>query len=275
MDQALNQKVGVTLKGTPTRSLAHRLFSSVVRYWLLLSCFALWQLVSSQSDQLQISLPPPTDVFIAVYELLKKGTLQADILVSLRRVGISMLAAIAIGYPLGLVLGASKSIAWSVEPIVNFLRPIPPLAWIPFSILWFGVSDTQNEFIIFVAAVFPIILNTIEGVRDVDKQLLRAARTLGASRNALVFTVLIPAALPQMFVGLRVGIGIAWMALVAAELVAATSGLGYLINQGRFLFRSDYVLVGMVAIGLIGLLLDGSIRFLQSLLMPWLRARRQ
>jgi ABC-type nitrate/sulfonate/bicarbonate transport system permease component len=243
----------------------------IARSWLLLALLLLWQFVSSRDPNLALQLPPPTEIGTATLELLKKGQLQTDILASLSRVGKALLAASLIGIPLGALLGGSRKFAWSAEPVMNFFRPIPPLAWIPLSILWFGIGDLQNEFIIFLAAVFPILLNTMEGVRDVDKQLVRAARTLGASRGTIVSTIVLPAALPQIFVGFRIGTGIAWMALVAGELVAATNGLGYLINQGRYLFRSDYVIVGMVAIGLIGLLLDSGVRLVQRLAMPWWR----
>jgi ABC-type nitrate/sulfonate/bicarbonate transport system permease component len=248
-----------------------RFAKSIARCWLLLAILLVWQFASSRDSNLALQLPPPTDILSATLELLKKGQLQTDILASLSRVGKALLAALLVGIPLGALLGGSRPFAWSFEPVMNFFRPIPPLAWIPLSILWFGIGDLQNEYIIFLAAVFPILVNTMEGVRDVDKQLVRASRTLGASSAAIVFTVILPAALPQMVVGFRIGTGIAWMALVAGELVAATNGLGYLINQGRYLFRSDYVIVGMVAIGLIGLLLDSAIRLLQRLVMPWWR----
>ena len=243
--------------------------SGLARYWLLLGLFMLWQLISARNPSLGLQLPPPTEIFSAAIELLKNGLLQTDIAASLKRVGTAMGLASLVGFPLGGALGGSRRFAWSVEPLVNFLRPIPPLAWIPLSILWFGIGDAQNQFIIFLAAVFPITLNTMEGVQNVDRQLIRAARTLGANRLVIALTVTLPAALPQMFVGFRVGTGIAWMALVAGELVAATDGLGYLINQGRFLFRPDYVIVGMVMIGLIGLMLDALIRLAQRLAMPW------
>jgi ABC-type nitrate/sulfonate/bicarbonate transport system permease component len=250
---------------------ARGLAEGLARHWLLFALILLWQYVSVSNPALSLQLPPPTEILSGAWELIQKGTLQSDTLASLRRVGLALLAASLVGFPLGALLGASRRFAWSVEPVVNFFRPIPPLAWIPLSILWFGIADAQNEFIIFLAGVFPILLNTMEGVRDVDRQLVRAARTLGASRLVIAYSVVLPAALPQMFVGLRVGTGIAWMALVAGELVAATTGLGYLINQGRYLFRPDYVIVGMVMIGLIGLMLDGLIRLTQTLLMPWWR----
>jgi len=260
-------------RGTRQRVAAKlRLVGEVAaRHWLLLLLVALWQYFSMRYSDLHLQLPPPSDVYKGAVELISKGLLQQDILASLKRVGIALGAASLVGFPLGALLGGSRYFAWSFEPVIGFFRPIPPLAWIPLSILWFGISDSQNIFIIFLAAVFPIILNTAEGVRDVDKQLIRAARTLGANRFTIAFTVILPAALPAMFVGFRVGTGIAWMALVAGELVASTSGLGYLISQGRYLFRSDYIIVGMVMIGLIGLLLDGMVRLLQAIVTPWRR----
>lgn len=243
------------------------------RYWLLALLVLVWQFASTWWISLQPLLPPPTDVAAAAVDLLSRGTLQKDVVASLRRVGVALLFALIIGIPLGAALGASARVAFSLEPVVNFIRPIPPLAWIPLSIMWFGIGDAQNEFIIFLAAIFPILLNAMDGVRNVDTQLVRAAKTLGATPISIALTVVLPASLPSMFVGLRIGTGIAWMALVAGEIVAASSGLGFLINQGRFLFRSDYIIVGMIAIGVIGLLLDAILRLLQRVLMPW-RDRR-
>lgn len=254
------------------RKVTHALKEGL-RYWLLVVLVIAWQYVSTRWASVQPLLPPPTDVFAAGVDLVARGSLQQDILASLKRVGVALLAASVVGIPLGAAVGGSARVAWSLEPVVNFIRPIPPLAWIPLSIMWFGIGDAQNEFIIFLAAVFPMLLNTMDGVRNVDPQLIRAAKTLGATRTNIVLTVILPAALPSMFVGLRIGTGIAWMALVAGEIVAASSGLGYLINQGRFLFRSDYIIVGMVVIGVIGLLLDASLRLLQAIVMPW-RARQ-
>lgn len=231
--------------------------------------FLLWEAAARSKPELALMLPPPSEVFAAAVELIRQGTLQRDILASLKRVFVALGFATAIGLPLGLLLGMSKRLAWFFEPIINFFRPIPPLAWIPLSILWLGISEAQNQFIIFLGAFFPILLNSVQGVRQVDRQLVRAALTLGASRPVIAWTVLIPGALPSIFVGFRVGTGIAWMALVAGELVAASSGLGYLIMQGRLLFRPDYIIVGMVVIGLIGLVLDALIRFAQGRIMRW------
>ena len=253
----------------PSPSVVRRALLLTSRYSVLLLIFIVWELISRNISSLAMILPAPTTVIKGGYELLVQGTLQNDILASLKRVAVAIGVAALIGFPLGTALGASRKFAWVVEPVVNFFRPIPPLAWIPLSIVWFGITDAQNEFIIFLGAFFPIVVSTMQGVRDVDRQLIRAALTLGASRVAIAFTVVLPDALPFMIVGLRVGTGIAWMALVAGELVAATSGLGFLISQGRLLFRIDYIVVGMVLIGLIGLLLDALIGLAQRSIMRW------
>lgn len=235
----------------------------------LLGFFVAWEIYCRASPGTQVLLPAPSEVVLGAWQLLANGSLQRDIFASLKRVLMAMGAASAIGFPLGIGLGISPTFRWLVEPVVSFFRPIPPLAWIPLSIIWFGIDDLQNVFIIFLGAFFPIVLNTMQGVRDVDPQLIRAARTLGANQFTIIRTIVLPAALPTMFVGLRVGLGIAWMALVAGELVAATSGLGFLISQGRNLFRTDYIVVGMVAIGLIGLLLDAGITLIGRIVMRW------
>lgn len=231
--------------------------------------FVVWEIASRWNPDVALILPPPSEVARAAVQLLRDGSLQRDTLDSLRRVFVALAIAVAIGLPLGLAMGMSRWTSWFFEPIVNFFRPIPPLAWIPLSIVWLGVSEAQNEFIIFLGAFFPILLNSVQGVRRVDAQLVRAARTLGASPVNIAFTVLVPAALPSIFVGIRVGTGIAWMALVAGEIVAASSGLGFLIMQGRQLFRPDFIIVGMVAIGLIGLGLDFLLRTIQKWIMRW------
>jgi ABC-type nitrate/sulfonate/bicarbonate transport system permease component len=259
-------------------SPARRTNSAAAMEWLiqrllqmlpLAILFGVWEIASRSSENLALMLPPPSEVLNAAFQMLRNGGLQRDIAASLRRVFLALGFAAAIGLPLGLFIGMSKRVAWFFEPLISFFRPIPPLAWIPLSILWLGVSESQNVFIIFLGAFFPILLNSVQGVRQVDAQLVRAARTLGATPLSIASTVLIPGALPSIFVGLRVGTGIAWMALVAGEIVAADSGLGHLIMQGRMLFRPDFIIVGMVVIGLIGIALDFLLRTAQRLIMRW------
>ena len=170
-------------------------------------------------------------------------------------------------------MGWSSRFRAVVDPLLEFVRPIPPLAWIPLSILWFGIGDVQIVYIIFLAAFFPVVLNSLAGARDVDTYLVRAGLSLGARPRELFTTVVLPAALPHIFTGMRVGLGIGWMALVAGELVAAPSGLGYMINNARTLFRSDYILLGMVLIGVLGLVLDYLMRQAARIVMPWHRGQ--
>ncbi|NBO86194.1 MAG: ABC transporter permease [Burkholderiaceae bacterium] len=169
-------------------------------------------------------------------------------------------------------MGCFKWINEQVDPIIEILRPIPPIAWIPLSILWFGVGNTQNQFIIFLGIFFPILLNTIDAVKNVEPNLIRAARCLGANHWNVITRVILRAALPQIVTGIRIGLGVGWMALVAAELVGANSGLGFLINDARTVLRTDFILDGMIAIGLIGLIIDRIIRIAARKLMPWSRA---
>jgi NitT/TauT family transport system permease protein/taurine transport system permease protein len=169
-------------------------------------------------------------------------------------------------------MGCFKWVNEQVDPIIEILRPIPPIAWIPLSILWFGVGNTQNQFIIFLGIFFPILLNTIDAVKNIEPNLIRAARCLGARGLNVITRVVLRAALPQIVTGIRIGLGVGWMALVAAELVGANSGLGFLINDARTVLRTDYILDGMLAIGMIGLIIDRVIRYSAKRLMPWSRA---
>ncbi|MBC7129641.1 ABC transporter permease subunit, partial [Candidatus Bathyarchaeota archaeon] len=144
-----------------------------------------------------------------------------------------------------------------INPVVEIFRPISPLAWIPLAILWFGIGESGKVFIIFVATFFPILLNTVDGVKRIEPVLLRAGRVLGCDTQFDLFRrVMLPASLPSILVGLRISFGTGWAAIIAAELVAANSGLGYLISDGMEILRSDLVIVGMIVIGIIGVLVD-------------------
>lgn len=216
-------------------------------------------------------LPPASGVFKGAIELAVSGELWRHMIDSLQREAVAFMYA-SIAIPLGLLMGVFKWLNEQVDPIIEIFRPIPPIAWIPLSILWFGVGNAQNQFIIFLGIFFPILLNTIDAVRGVEPNLIRAARCLGASGFSVIMKVVLRAALPQIVTGIRIGLGVGWMALVAAELVGANSGLGFLINDARTVLRTDYILVGMLTIGFIGLTLDRLVRFIAQKTMPWSRA---
>lgn len=233
----------------------------------------LWQYISTVvlDETTRALLPAPTAIVPAAWELISSGELLHHAGDSLKREAVAFLWA-SIAIPIGIAMSWWRAVDEQLDPLMEILRPIPPLAWIPLSILWFGVGETQNQFIIFLAIFFPILLNAISGVKSIEPNLIRAARCLGANEWDILYRVVLKAALPQIVTGIRIGLGVGWMALVAAELVGATSGLGFLINDARTVLRTDYVIVGMGTIGLIGLLIDWSIRNVMKVLLPWSRS---
>ena len=197
--------------------------------------------------------------------------LHQHILHSLLRVGAGFAVAVAAAVPLGILLGWSGRLYRLFTPLVEILRPIPPLAWIPIAILWFGIGIRSAAFIIFLGVFFPILLDTITGVRSIDPLLIEAARTLNAKERDIFFKVLIPGAVPSILTGVRIGMGIGWMTLVAAEFTGVRQGygLGYMIMTARDIQRADEMLAGMAVIGLIGLLIDHALRLLEGRLVRW------
>jgi NitT/TauT family transport system permease protein len=201
--------------------------------------------------------PSPLEVEQGFAELLHKGLLYRDILDSLRRVAIGYFAAIALGLPLGLLFGWYPAVNQVVNPVVQLLRPISPIAWIPVAIIFFGVGDYAAIFLVFLGAFFPIVVTCFDGVSNVPLIYRRAGRNFGLAPAQILARVVFPAALPQILVGLRIALGIAWLVVVAGEMIAVDSGLGYLIidsrNSGK---RYDLVVGAMLLIGVIGLVLD-------------------
>lgn len=258
------------------RGLGAKVLARIRRLTLPLLLIAAWQYISTfvLDETTRALLPAPTAVAVAGWDLIASGELLRHLFDSLRREFTAFCWSL-VAIPLGVAMGWWKSVNEQLDPLIEMLRPIPPLAWIPLSILWFGVGDTQNQFIIFLGIFFPILLNTITGVTGVEPNLVRAARCLGAGEAAVLRRVVLRAALPQIVTGIRIGLGVGWMALVAAELVGANSGLGFLINDARTLLRTDVVIVGMITIGLVGLALDLMIRALSRRALPWSRTMRQ
>ena len=213
-----------------------------------------------------VIFPTPAQVLIGTLELVEDGSLWQHIGASLLRVGVGYLLAVVVAIPLGLWMGWVKGAYTTLNQIFQILRPISPIAWIPIAILWFGVGNASPIYLIFISSVFPMIVQTTSGVHTIERRYLRAAENFGVSRRKLFRQVVFPAVLPQIIVGMRIGLGVAWLVVVAAEMIALRSGLGYLIidsrNAGN---RYDLVVAGMIIIGLIGLMLDGSMRLLEGL----------
>lgn len=210
--------------------------------------------------------PTPWQVVAGAWELAQDGTLWEHIGASLFRVGVGFGLAVLVAVPLGLWMGWVGAAYRTLNPIFQMLRPISPIAWIPLAILWFGVGDLSPIFLIFISSVFPMIVQTSSGVHTIERRYLRAAANFGVSRTVLFRRVVIPAVLPEIIVGMRIGIGVAWLVVVAAEMIALRSGLGYMIMDSRNAGnRYDLVIAGMIIIGAIGLLLDGITRRLERL----------
>lgn len=210
--------------------------------------------------------PTPWQVVQGTLELAQDGTLWEHIGASLYRVGAGFGLAALVAIPLGLWMGWVDAAYRTFNPVFQMLRPISPIAWIPIAILWFGVGDASPIFLIFLASVFPMIVQTTAGVHTIDRRYLRAAANFAVPRRVLFREVVIPAVLPEIIVGVRIGIGVAWLVVVAAEMIALRSGLGYLIMDSRNAGnRYDLVIASMIIIGAIGLLLDGGTRQLERL----------
>jgi NitT/TauT family transport system permease protein len=238
-----------------------RVLPSLAVFALLIAVW--WAVVVASGS---VIFPTPWQVVTGAAELIEDGTLWEHIGASLLRVSTGFLLAVAIGVPLGLWMGWVRGAFATLNPIFQMLRPISPIAWIPIAILWFGVGNASPIYLIFISSLFPMIVQTTSGVHTIEKRYLWAAENFGVSRATLFRQVVIPAVLPQIIVGMRIGLGVAWLVVVAAEMIALRSGLGYLIidsrNAGN---RYDLVIAGMIIIGLIGLMLDGLMRLLEGI----------
>ncbi|HEX7154302.1 MAG TPA: ABC transporter permease [Thermoanaerobaculia bacterium] len=210
--------------------------------------------------------PSPLAVAKGLGNLADESLLWSYIGDSLFRVGAGYFIAVLLGIPTGLLLGMSPLLTRAANPVIQMLRPISPLAWMPLAVIWFGVSNLAPIFLIFLASFFPVVVSTMNGVRNMPPMFLQAGRNFGLTPNQLLRRVIFPAVLPRILIGLRLAFGVAWLVLVAAEMIAVDSGLGYLIidarNAGK---RYDLVVGGMLLIGALGLVLDVAIRRTETL----------
>ncbi|MDB5948764.1 MAG: sulfonate transporter permease [Massilia sp.] len=199
------------------------------------------------------------------------GELIVDSLGSLYRVVVGFLIGAGLALPLGLAMGASRVVYAWFNPLVQLLRPIPPIAYIPLSILWFGLGNPPAVFLIALGAFFPVLMNTIAGVRQVDSIYLRAARNLGANQRTMFLRVILPASVPYILAGVRIGIGTAFIVVIVSEMIAVNNGLGFRILEAREYFWSDKIIAGMITIGLWGLAIDIGMNRLNNHLLRWHR----
>lgn len=209
-------------------------------------------------------LPSPIVVGKAILELATTGELFSHILTSLFRVFSGFLLAAVCAVPIGIILGWYKKAGNTFSPLIEVFRTISPISWIPLAILWFGIGDFPAIFIIFISSFFPILIATIHAGRQIDPVLLRVAENFGAHGIKLFTHVILPASFPYIIIGLRISLGISWVVIVAAEMVGMRAGLGYLIMDARNFLRTDFVIAGMVTIGVIGFMIDRIMLYLEK-----------
>jgi NitT/TauT family transport system permease protein len=199
------------------------------------------------------------------------GELLTDMVATVYRVAVGFAIGAGLALPLGLLMGSLSRVYHLFNPMLQVLRPIPPIAYIPLAILWFGLGNPPAFFLISLGAFFPVLMNTIAGVRQVDNIYLRAARNLGAPRSTLFLQVILPAATPMILTGMRVGVGVAFICVIVAEMIAVNNGLGFRILEAREFFWSDKIIAGMLTIGLLGLVIDTGMDRLNRHLLRWHR----
>ncbi|GGP80514.1 ABC transporter permease [Saccharothrix coeruleofusca] len=229
----------------------------------------LWQAASSTGVLPEDKLASPLTVFATAYDLIADGQLTDAFLVSLGRVAVGFLIGAAVGGALGLVSGLSRWGERLLDPPVQMLRTLPHLGLIPLFILWFGIGEEPKLALVAAGVAFPLYLNLHSGIRQTDPALLEAVRVLGFSRVERVVHVVLPSAVPQTLVGLRIALGTAWLSLIVGEQVNADAGIGYLINNAREFLRTDIVVVGLLVYALLGLTTDALVRALERRVLRW------
>jgi ABC-type nitrate/sulfonate/bicarbonate transport system permease component len=235
---------------------------------LTLFCL-LWEGASRTGVISNRLIPAPTEVAQAAWELFNEGILSRDVYWSVRRALTGLVTGSLLGVIVGLFTGRVLVVRLLLEPVIQVLRPIPGIAWIPFAILWFGVGEVPKLFIISLGVFFPVWLSTHVGVIATRSQYVEAAQSLGAGKRELFYRVVLPATLPSIVTGLRQGLAIAFILVVAAELTGASSGLGNLISQSHLIFRTDRMLVGLALLGVLGALVDFGFSRLARWIVHW------
>jgi len=230
----------------------------------ILGVVLLWMLAARLAANATL-VPPPAVVWHAFVAMLD-GDLPRDILASLAHLGVGYGLGVATGLALALAAGSSRWLEAVLDPLAEFLRPISPIAWIPIAILMFGVGRLVPIYLIFYASLFPIFVSTLDGIRHVNRNLVNAAQSLGASRSTVLAHVIVPAVLPSIVAGARLSLGVAWMALVAGEIVGGDSGIGWRILWYQEFFQMDRVMAAILIVGALGLAADSLLRFLQRAL---------
>lgn len=251
------------------RSLSTRWISVLTLVVLL----ALWWAVTTSGLIEPLFLPPPSAVLQKGWLLVTSGymdsTLWQHLGASLGRIGLALGFAVLTAIPVGIAIGHNRIARGVLDPLIEFYRPIPPLAYLPLIVIWCGIGELSKVLLIYLALFAPLLIATAAGVRRVDRSRIQAVRCLGANRWQVVRHVVLPSALPEVLTGLRIALGVGWSTLVAAELIAATSGLGFMVQSAAQFLVTDVVVLGILVIALIAFAMEMGLRALQRKLVPW------
>ncbi|SDB02606.1 ABC transporter permease [Eubacterium oxidoreducens] len=246
-----------------------KFFYGVEYVALLLAIIVFWQLMNVSGRLNPVVLPAPAKVLGTFESLVKQGTLLSNLLISIVRVLKGYFLAMGLGLILGIFIGLFEHVRRITDLLVQIIKPIPPIAWIPLVILWFGIGESGKIFLIFLGGFFTMLVNVVDGIRQADVKLLEVSEVAETPFAKHVVKVIIPGAAPNIFTGFRVGLSSCWMCVVAAELVSSNTGLGYMIMNARQFGQTDVVIVGMLIIGLIGKLMDSLLKLIESRVIKW------
>lgn len=230
----------------------------------------IWMLADFAGILKPYTLPSLRVIGNTIVEYIQKGKLQTNIWVSIVRVLKGFFVALVAAFIIGINVSLFEKFDTFTDFVIQILRPIPPIAWIPLAILWFGIGEDSKIFIIFLGAFFPIFINIVDGVKSIDSRYFELSEVYEVTRIQFVLKIIIPGALPSIMTGIRLGIGNAWVCVVAAEMIGATSGVGYMLSDGRSLSRPDIVILGMLIVGIVGKLMDDLLRKLREKLITWI-----
>lgn len=247
----------------------NKLFYSWENIILIIIILIVWYIITETGNVNAILLPSPKKIGHTLIKKILDGSLLVEIEVSVLRVLKGYMCALILGICLGTIIGLSEHVHRMTRIIIQLMKPIPPIAWIPLVILWMGIGEGSKVFLIFLGGFFVILINVIDGIRYIDPQLVEVATAAETPKIKYIFQLVLPAAMPNIFTGLRVALGTCWSCVVAAELVAASSGIGYMISNARNFGQMDVVIIGMISIGIVGKIMDEILKLIEKRVLNW------
>lgn len=252
-----------------SKKVKNEIMKSFESFILVICIVFVWYLLTETGAVNSILLPSPKAIWNTFFQKLADKSLLVAIGVSVGRVVKGYLCAVVMGICMGVLIGLSEHMYRMTKIIIQILKPIPPIAWIPLVILWMGIGENSKVFLIFLGGFFVVLINVIDGIRYIDPKLKEVATAVETPKMKYVFQLVIPAAMPNIFTGLKVALGTSWSCVVAAELVAASSGVGYMISNARNFGQMDVVIIGMISIGIVGKIMDEALKLIEKKVLAW------